>query len=648
MSTDILVVFKKSLAYGQFPVSEPVHLYYEQFDKQSFAQADLHNLTPVKKISSSGNYRHTISWLNDFNACKMENETIFDLTRTKNRLIGWPFIIEYIWPYLFQCIEMITISKQLIKSTSPIKVVLIPPVDRSATIFASIVKNAAEHYKIEFEIFRKPTSFRGYLSKLKYFLVHNLVTRQAFILIFKLAVKFISLFGHTDKSASKKKKLVFTSLTRDWMPIRKADGSLEYVDGQSSAILDQLNKSSWSISGIECPYDTSFRALKKLFQRTRYSRKQLLPYQNYYTFITLFPPIIGTIYECRSLLKQFNGSALVQQKLTYQEIDMRNALAEIFTYMFNTVLPDCISYYQAAKEIIKQEHPSVIVNTYETGPFQRALMVAAKEVNIPVVGMQHGMIFGNHYDYMHKQLTLSPAESGILIADKTLVWGKFWERNLVEIGRYPNSAVSIVGNWKYDHFNKQSNPFDKNRILKELLIKPTPEQQIVLILTTGFHSTDYVDNVLTQLKKLPNIFPIVKPHPIDIGLPLDLLLAEHGYTAQQRVIGNIRDWILTADIVITQCSTTIIESVFMDKPTVVAHFVEFEGWEEIRNATFCHHIETPQELNPLIRKIQNNKQSLNTFDRTQFIKDFFYKDDAHSAQRAANVITKLAEKNKPQ
>ena len=74
---------------------------------------------------------------------------------------------------------------------------------------------------------------------------------------------------------------------------------------------------------------------------------------------------------------------------------------------------------ESAKEIIKKEKPDLIVMSLETGQYALAIILAAREKNIPTVGVQHGMIYPKNPAYIHKNVARSLNSLEFPIPDKT-------------------------------------------------------------------------------------------------------------------------------------------------------------------------------------------------------------------------------------
>ena len=65
------------------------------------------------------------------------------------------------------------------------------------------------------------------------------------------------------------------------------------------------------------------------------------------------------------------------------------------------------------------------------------MLIEAARAGIPSVGLQHGMIFENNYDYMHVDTGHDSALSAFTVPRKTCVWGELWREALTGNGTYP-------------------------------------------------------------------------------------------------------------------------------------------------------------------------------------------------------------------
>jgi hypothetical protein len=136
-------------------------------------------------------------------------------------------------------------------------------------------------------------------------------------------------------------------------------------------------------------------------------------------------------------------------------------------------------------------------------------LTAARAEGIKVVAIQHGMIYGGHNGYVHRDRPASLA-----LPDRTYVFGP-WERDvLVERSVYREDEVRVSGSPRLDLVATAPDP-DAASLRQELGVRPG-DRLVVLSGTYGpayrrFHIPYALDRLLDRA--WPNVHLVVKQHP---------------------------------------------------------------------------------------------------------------------------------------
>jgi hypothetical protein len=311
---------------------------------------------------------------------------------------------------------------------------------------------------------------------------------------------------------------------------------------------------------------------------------------------------------------------------------------------FLQTLPQCAEMLAIAQRMLEEERPDAVMASYETGPFQRALLIQAGRSGIPTVGLMHGMIFANHYDYMHCCIIDDPAAAGTagFVAPRvTCVWGPTWKQVLTEHGHYPPGAVAVTGHWRYDDVVAIASGVNIEETKRRVGV--SAEKLTVLVTSNGVNTIDYLQECLTCLAGRPDCQPIVRLHPSDDVPAVQDALQSLGYPSSVLVGGNLMESLAIAKLVISQKSTVATEALLLDKPLIVVDFQDLPGWEVFADSGICLYVGGPEELQPAINLGLDDPSIWSQLKeaREEFLRQYFFKIDGQAAQRVVSVVDDL-------
>jgi CDP-glycerol glycerophosphotransferase (TagB/SpsB family) len=191
------------------------------------------------------------------------------------------------------------------------------------------------------------------------------------------------------------------------------------------------------------------------------------------------------------------------------------------------------------------------------------IIVACKELNIPTIEQQHGLIGRNHLAYLVPRHIAQRAK--FPLCDIMVVWGEFTKRFLVRAGVYQPEQVYVCGFPRIDSL-LEALP-DKKETLTRLSI--TLDAKVVLYTSNRFAQgfmNDMLDNI-AQVGDRAAVHWIIKLHPREKDE------AKWQMAVEQRKIKNVtilRQFDFYAllgacDIHISFASTTLIEAAVLGK-----------------------------------------------------------------------------------
>lgn len=589
--------------------------------------------------TADGDYRRTNEVINNLLASSIGGEPLAQAF--SERGVGlMQFAPSYVWPSLFVATQLSELLEPVFRRESPRIVVLYSSEGAYGRIWGGLV--AAFATKVGAEIEHMPKSIHGLPSRMGEQLKSMLRGWGVAYLVRHLKRRFSTCLARSTSTLSSREQrpVVFmTQGARHW--VSSKDGGVR--DEQCYPVARALARAGFTDMQF---VDTEGVDINNLRKRNGQLEGSAVSWQSYDSYC---PNSLGYFFTNWRRLNRLRCKAMqdpiFNKHMTHGGVSLVGALTDTFRQIFLDVAFESHEYLVAAEQLIKREDPIIIVLTYETGPAQRSLIIESSRVCVPTFGLQHGMIFDNHYDYMHARVTTNPlAEPGSMaIPLRTCVWGELWRDNLVESGCYPSEAVAITGNWRYDQLTAPTLlSMPNNGVLTQRFDKC---RRVVSILSAASETEAYVRICLDLVSELGDTVPLVKVHPSEKAEIVKDVISAAGFPAETLYSGNLIELLTRSDIVISQFSTVVTEAMLLNKSVIVVNLTGLEFANEYQKSGACLYATTIEELRDcLIRLIFDTKTIEDLAEgRKRFVERTFFRLDGASAQRVASEVLATAE-----
>ena len=321
-------------------------------------------------------------------------------------------------------------------------------------------------------------------------------------------------------------------------------------------------------------YNKNFRLLteiyhsntKRLFQKNFFS---LLFDRNWRKTIFFEPFIFFTFF-----LKEYSK--------------LCNALEECYEIIYNDVLSSTKSEQLLLKKFLKLQglHKFALrrelaatlmlkkyknLNTIscinEHGMNNKTILNVAANLNIITIGIQHGLIYDSHFEYMYgkEDQKFHP------FPDYTIVWGEKWKHLLVKKSCYYENNIIVLGHLRTDliHHIKNIKTFDNPDFVRF-------EKPVILYASQPLFKGDenirykYGFDFLQLSKDFKNLFFIIKPHPNEKDYKdfFNKIATEINTKNYQFYTGDLYQILAISRVVIIYYSTVGLESIYFNKPVI--------------------------------------------------------------------------------
>lgn len=270
----------------------------------------------------------------------------------------------------------------------------------------------------------------------------------------------------------------------------------------------------------------------------------------------------------------------------------------------------------------------------ENSPATRCILDAARLNGCITIGIQHGNIGDSQPAYLY---SLTDQKNKVM-ADLTLVWGKYWKNFLVAKGNYREEAVLITGQMRTDLIPRllsRSAEFKARFTHKPMLAvfasQPIPDKSL---------RWQAAFDVFTAFANLDETDLIVKLHPAEREAKAyyQEIADKAGYKNPKFLYDvDLYELIAACDLLITCYSTVGGEAVYMGKPLIILdhHKIDLLGYHAEGVAWQATGSES---LGMLVKKILTKELAPDTIKYAEFITKYACVIDGNATQRCLNAI----------
>ncbi len=254
--------------------------------------------------------------------------------------------------------------------------------------------------------------------------------------------------------------------------------------------------------------------------------------------------------------------------------DLGPAMAAIVAEHVRTFVPSQLRWMALAEHLLRELRPSVVLVDHEG--VRTLWLAAAKRLGIPVVAVQHGVIYANNPEFCH------PVHPNLVRPDLTCVYGRYERDVLVNGGGYDPASVIATGSSRADPDSQTmaGSPTERADLRRELGVREGDQLVVVSVahnpVMGDVHSVCMVGRTLGG--PLPGVHVVFKLHPQERTDPpyervLRGLAAAGGY--EPPAMTSLRDIDLyrllrSADAHLGQYSTVNTDATVAGTPTLLA------------------------------------------------------------------------------
>lgn len=421
-------------------------------------------------------------------------------------------------------------------------------------------------------------------------------------------------------------------------------------DGEYLAqkILEKLKKRGVDLLGIDVDH-TSRGELLALTRRINDKDQYWLPLEILEDRKLKDSELEKSIQDTKSKLSTLFRNSSFQDIFKFNDTSLWNTLSVNFeSLLIDRALPQMIRDIQTIKHVLETLLPKSVFLLYEKGPSAMSFIIAADELGIKTVGMQHGMIYEWHPDYAISELRSNDSILGSPIPTVTVVFGQFFRELLTEKLAYPSNRVVVVGNPTYEGANIGSKQLDKRSVLIRLSLDQS--KKIVLVASSmgqkkhGQPEYDVImiETLARSFANSDDLQVVIKLHPKEDGTVYRRIIEERKASNFVIVDHPIEELIQICDVFLAVATTTIFEAIALQKPVIIVqafgkvnkHVVELLEKGVALDARF-------EELAEKVLEVMNKKEIAEELKlrASEFANHYFNLPGNEISEKIADILT---------
>lgn len=415
-----------------------------------------------------------------------------------------------------------------------------------------------------------------------------------------------------------------------------------YIDPSFTPILDELRARGVSHARLSIP---TIRPGFTADTSDIHADKETVPIELAWGLWWAGPGGLRARREVRELRNQLQAVAAVARKASvpWGGVDVGPLAGALVAEFLLHRVPQGLGRIRFFEHLLGTIRPRSLLLTSEYSGAALAATMAARRIAVPVVAVQHGVIWPGHPGYVAG----GGAYRWLARPDVVCVYGNYDERLLRECGGFGPEQVVMTGAPRFDLVAGRVGYADLRRGLIETLILP-PEAPLVLFTSPGPLSGPVAQRLIELLTRSSQpISLIVKLHPIAEEEP-------EAYAATAREAGyepfrvvreefDLYDLLRAVDVHASTNSTVLTEACVFGVPNLMVCgdlFADTVGYIKRGVAIAA---EPYGSLQVAVHAVLHGPEAGHlSAGRDAFVADQFFGLDGHASDRIVDVILGMA------
>jgi len=222
-----------------------------------------------------------------------------------------------------------------------------------------------------------------------------------------------------------------------------------------------------------------------------------------------------------------------------------------------------------ARAALTALQPDVAITYAEAGGWGRALVLEARRLGIPTVGLQHGFIYRHWLNYRHEadEMQSLGDDAGFPRPTRTLLFDRHARQTLETAGRFPAESLAITGSPRLDELvARLETAGDRDTIRRDLGVPPAGH--LLVLAAKASEIGPHLEALFAAVHR-PGLRLVVKPHPAESRDVYVTRLAPDAPVEVLDAQADLGRLLAAADGLITMNSTVAIDALVLGVPALV-------------------------------------------------------------------------------
>ena len=350
----------------------------------------------------------------------------------------------------------------------------------------------------------------------------------------------------------------------------------------------------------------------------------------------------------RLLADRLTSSDELRRSSVVEGVDLWDVLQDDFVGIATLQVPWSARAMDEAASALDALRPKVIVTYAEAGGWGRALVLEARRRGIRSVGLQHGFISRHWLNYLHESDEVDPVDApskdrGFPFPTATLLYDEFAKEHLRNNGRFPDSALRVVGNPRLEVLvNEARRLTDHDRWRAREATGARSDHYIVLLAIKYRPAWDDALGALVDaIARMPQVRLAIRPHPGDAPGSYDALIANAPNACVVPRSLNAVALMTSARLVVSINSTLAIEAMTLGTPALAMRLPNY--LTPFVDAGAMAGTRTTAEIGPAITRVVEDGEARTALleNARRFVERYRMAPDGQAAQRTLETVEGL-------
>jgi len=302
-----------------------------------------------------------------------------------------------------------------------------------------------------------------------------------------------------------------------------------------------------------------------------------------------------------------------------------------------------------AAAVLNARRPRTVVTYAEAGGWGRAIVLESRRRGIPSVGLQHGFIYRHWLNYLHEPDEMAAdranrGDRGFPNPTQPLEFDDYEASHLREAGRFNAESLAVTGSPRLDSLATGVQTLSAEAIERAKTEAGAGSRTLVLVTTKHREARAVLRAFLDAAASVRDVHVAIKTHPAETPEVYSDLVAAQSNVTVVPASAPLAPLLRASRAVVTVNSTVALDAAVLGLPALViglpnnlSPFVDagimagVSGRDAGAIARALDQILYDEEF----------RQGLRTAQRA-FLARFHIQADGNAAERAADVIVKLA------